>query len=152
MGKFSPDRTVLPIPDPNFGGTIGRTLDASVADWTINMTPSPPEGAPNVLLVLIDDAGFGNPSTFGGPVDADDDAGRRAGPQLQQLPRHSDLLANARRDAHGPQPPHGRVRVDRRVPRPVPRLLGERAEGLRSVRPGASGQRLLDRRDSASGT
>ena len=25
MGKFSPDRTVLPIPDPNFGGTIGRT-------------------------------------------------------------------------------------------------------------------------------
>ena len=68
MGKFSPDRTVLPIPDPNFGGTIGRTLDTSVADWTINMTPSPPEGAPNVLLVLIDDAGFGNPSTFGGPV------------------------------------------------------------------------------------
>ena len=68
MGKFSPDRTVLPIPDPNFGGTIGRTLDASVADWTINMTPSPPAGAPNVLLVLIDDAGFGNPSTFGGPV------------------------------------------------------------------------------------
>ena len=68
MGKFSPDRTVLPIPDPNFGGTIGRTLDASVADWTINMTPSTPEGAPNVLLVLIDDAGFGNPSTFGGPV------------------------------------------------------------------------------------
>ena len=68
MGKFSPDRTVLPIPDPNFGGTVGRTLDASVADWTINMTPSAPEGAPNVLLVLIDDAGFGNPSTFGGPV------------------------------------------------------------------------------------
>ena len=68
MGKFSPDRTVLPIPDPNFGGTIGRTLDASVPDWTINMTPKPPEGAPNVLLVLLDDAGFGNPSTFGGPV------------------------------------------------------------------------------------
>ena len=68
MGKFSPDRTVLPIADPNFGGTVGRTLDASVPDWTINMTPSPPDGAPNVLLVLIDDAGFGNPSTFGGPV------------------------------------------------------------------------------------
>ena len=68
MGKFSPDRTVLPIPDPNFAGTVGRTIDASVADWTINMTPSPPAGAPNVLLVLIDDAGFGNPSTFGGPV------------------------------------------------------------------------------------
>jgi hypothetical protein len=68
MGKFSPDRTKLPIGDPSFGGTIGRTLDASVADWTINMMPSPPEGAPNVLLVLIDDSGFGNPGTFGGPV------------------------------------------------------------------------------------
>ena len=26
-------------------------------------------GAPNVLVVLIDDAGFGNPSTFGGPIE-----------------------------------------------------------------------------------
>jgi uncharacterized membrane protein len=68
MGKFNPDRTRLPIGDPSFGGTIGATLDTSVPDWTINMTPSPPEGAPNVLLVLIDDAGFGNPSTFGGPI------------------------------------------------------------------------------------
>lgn len=68
-GKFAPDRTVLPIPDPAFGGTIGRTLDQSVADWTIVATPKPPEGAPNVLIVLIDDAGFGNPSTFGGLID-----------------------------------------------------------------------------------
>jgi len=35
MGKFVPDRTVLPIPDRNFGGTIGRTIDQSVPDWTI---------------------------------------------------------------------------------------------------------------------
>ena len=67
MGKFSPDRTKLPIGDPNFGGMTGRTLDASVADWSINMTPAAPEGAPNVLLILIDDSGFGNPGTFGGP-------------------------------------------------------------------------------------
>jgi len=33
------------------------------------MTPKPPAGAPNILVVLIDDAGFGNPSTFGGPID-----------------------------------------------------------------------------------
>ena len=122
-------------------------IDASVADWTINMTPSPPEGAPNVLLVLIDDAGFGNPSTFGGPVDdAGDDAGRRAGPQVQQFSRHRALLAYACRPADGPQPSHRRLWVDRRVPRPVPRLLRERAEGLRAVRPGAPGERLLDRR------
>jgi arylsulfatase len=68
MGKFSPDRTVLPIPDRSFGGTIGRTLEASVADWSIVPGPKAPEGAPNVLVVLVDDAGFGQASTFGGPV------------------------------------------------------------------------------------
>jgi arylsulfatase len=69
MSKFSPDRTTLPIPDRAFGGTVGRTLDASVADWTIVAPTTPPGGAPNVLVVLIDDAGFGGPSTFGGGID-----------------------------------------------------------------------------------
>ena len=49
-------------------GRSGARSTRRSPDWTINMTPSPPEGAPNVLLVLLDDAGFGNPSTFGGPV------------------------------------------------------------------------------------
>ena len=44
MGKFVPDRTVLPIPDRNFGGTIGRTIDQSVADWTIIPGPKAPRG------------------------------------------------------------------------------------------------------------
>ena len=68
MGKFVPDRTVLPIPDRAFGGVAGRTLDQSVADWTIVPGPKAPEGAPNVLICLIDDAGFGSPDTFGGPI------------------------------------------------------------------------------------
>ena len=45
-----------------------RTLDGSQPDWDLIGHPTPPDGAPNVLLVLIDDAGFGNPSTFGGPI------------------------------------------------------------------------------------
>jgi arylsulfatase A-like enzyme/uncharacterized membrane protein len=68
MGKFVPDRTVLPIPDRAFGGTMGRTLDKSVGDWTIIPGPKAPTEAPNVLLVLIDDAGFGAPDTFGGAI------------------------------------------------------------------------------------
>ena len=68
MGKFSPDRTVLPIPDRTFGGVAGRTLRDSVADWTMIPGAKAPEGAPNVLLVIIDDAGYGAPDTFGGPV------------------------------------------------------------------------------------
>ena len=68
MHKFNPDRTRLPIPDRNFGGTIGHTLDASVPDWSVVAGPKAPDGAPNVLIVLIDDAGFGGPSTFGGVI------------------------------------------------------------------------------------
>ena len=68
MGKFVQDRSVLPIPDRTFGGTAGHTLDDSVADWMMIAGPKAPEGAPNVLLVMIDDAGFGQPDTFGGPI------------------------------------------------------------------------------------
>ncbi len=68
MGKFEPDRTVLPIPDRTFGGTAGRTVDQSVADWTMIPGPKAPDGAPNVLICMIDDAGFGQPDTFGGGI------------------------------------------------------------------------------------
>uniref|UniRef100_UPI00389AE714 arylsulfatase n=1 Tax=Mycobacterium sp. HUMS_1102779 TaxID=3383487 RepID=UPI00389AE714 len=68
MGKFNPDRTRLPLPRPSFGGTIGRTMAESVGDWTVVPGPGAPEGAPNVLIVLIDDAGFGGPDTFGGGI------------------------------------------------------------------------------------
>ena len=67
-GKFDQDRTVLPIPDRAFGGVAGRTLADSVPDWSMIPGPSAPEGAPNVLVVLIDDAGFGSIESFGGPV------------------------------------------------------------------------------------
>ena len=63
-----PDRTSLPIRREPFAGVTNRTLDGSQPDWNLIGHPTPPEGAPNVLLVLIDDAGFGNPSTFGGPI------------------------------------------------------------------------------------
>jgi arylsulfatase len=57
---------VLPRPDPSFTGTQGRTLQGSKPEFPPPLRP--PAGAPNVIVVLIDDAGFGNPSTFGGPV------------------------------------------------------------------------------------
>ena len=62
------DRSHLPIRRPRFGGVVNRTLAGSQPDWDLIGHPTPPDGAPNVLLVLIDDAGFGNPSTFGGPI------------------------------------------------------------------------------------
>lgn len=68
QAKVTPDRTVLPIPDRKFGGTAGRTIDKSTADWSMLAGPKAPDGAPNVLIVLIDDAGFGGPDTFGGGI------------------------------------------------------------------------------------
>lgn len=62
------NRRSLPIRRPSFSGTVSKTLDGSEPDWNLMSHPTPPDGAPNVLLVLIDDAGFGNPSTFGGPI------------------------------------------------------------------------------------
>jgi arylsulfatase A-like enzyme len=62
------DRTTLPLAAPEFAGVANHTLRGSEPDWNLIRHPQPPEGAPNVLLVLIDDAGFGNPSTFGGPI------------------------------------------------------------------------------------
>jgi arylsulfatase A-like enzyme len=62
-----PQRTVLPIPDPQQVGLT--TFDAKSPDTSFPPIEPlrPPEGAPNVLVVLIDDAGFGSSSAFGGP-------------------------------------------------------------------------------------
>src|SRR5882672_4950293 len=60
------DGTVLPLPEAPFKGVIGETYKDSKPD-KIPITKAP-EGAPNVLLVLIDDCGFGQWGTFGGQV------------------------------------------------------------------------------------
>ena len=56
----------LPRPDPQFKGKIDPSRDKSSPDWPLR--PSAPKGAPNVILILLDDVGFGATSTFGGPV------------------------------------------------------------------------------------
>jgi arylsulfatase len=56
----------LPQPDPAFGGVIGEKATESTAWWPPRIVP--PKGAPNVLLIMTDDVGFGAPSTFGGVV------------------------------------------------------------------------------------
>jgi arylsulfatase A-like enzyme len=64
----------LPQADPPFKGKIGDTFKDSTPDY-----PQPvkaPAGSPNVLIILLDDVGFGMCSTYGGPVPT---------PHLQQL-------------------------------------------------------------------
>jgi arylsulfatase A-like enzyme len=57
---------VLPKPQAPFQGTIDRTVEGSRPDFPKGVEA--PAGAPNVLLILTDDIGFGASSTFGGPI------------------------------------------------------------------------------------
>jgi arylsulfatase A-like enzyme len=57
---------VLPRPDQSFGGKIGRTPKESTPDFPRGIEA--PKGAPNILVILTDDVGFGASSTFGGPI------------------------------------------------------------------------------------
>ena len=58
--------TQLPAPSPRFGGVIKDDDLQSIPWWAPRVVP--PSQAPNVLLIITDDAGFGVPSTFGGVI------------------------------------------------------------------------------------
>jgi arylsulfatase len=60
------DGKQLPPPDPKFGGVIEEKASQSKPWWPPRVVP--PKGAPNVLLIMTDDSGFGAPSTFGGVI------------------------------------------------------------------------------------
>jgi len=60
------DRTVLPIKEPTY--PVITELDARNAKAPPRFEVTAPEGAPNVLIILIDDQGFGQASAFGGPI------------------------------------------------------------------------------------
>ena len=59
-------QNVLPRPEQPFKGKIARTAKESTKDFPQEVTA--PKGAPNILLILTDDVGFGASSTFGGPI------------------------------------------------------------------------------------
>ncbi len=58
---------VLPFPEPGSASTAGKTLKDSKHQWR-KAENHLPEDAPNIVIFMTDDAGFANPSTFGGPI------------------------------------------------------------------------------------
>ena len=64
--SIPPTGPALPRPTPPFAGDVARLLPESRPASEPLTLPS--EGAPNVVVVLLDDVGFGTCSTFGGPV------------------------------------------------------------------------------------
>lgn len=63
------DRLVLPPPGPEFKGKIGPNYKESTPDWAPARPLTAPAGAPNVLLIVLDDVGFGHLGSYGGPVE-----------------------------------------------------------------------------------
>src|SRR5262245_11483019 len=93
---MSIDGTQIPAPPQKFGGKIESTTKGSKPYWPARIVP--PKGAPNVLLIMTDDAGYGVPSTFGGiiPTPALD---RVASNGLRYTCMHSTALCSPTRAA-----------------------------------------------------
>jgi arylsulfatase A-like enzyme len=98
MPSTNDARTVLPIPDGPYAGLV--TYDAKDPDTAFPPIEPlrPPEGAPNVLIVLIDDTGFGASSAFGGPC-ATPTAERLASNGLKYNRFHTTALCSPTRQA-----------------------------------------------------
>jgi arylsulfatase len=92
----TPDRTTLPIAEPK--PAVITELDARDVKPPPRFEIKAPAGAPNVLIVLVDDMGFGMPSAFGGPVRAPN-ADRLASQGLRYNQFHTTALCSPTRAA-----------------------------------------------------
>jgi arylsulfatase A-like enzyme len=98
MSSSEVPRTVLPIPERGHVGLT--TYDAKDPDTSYPPIEAlrPPEGAPNVLVIMLDDAGFGSSSAFGGPCETPTFE-RLAGKGLRFNRFHTTALCSPSRQA-----------------------------------------------------
>ena len=92
----TPYGQVLPPPVTPFGGEINLNASQSKPWWPPRVAP--PKGAPNVLLIMTDDVGFGAPSTFGGVIPTPN-LDRIANAGLRYTNFHSTALCSPTRAA-----------------------------------------------------
>ncbi len=92
------DRTQLPIPDTQYKYPGKIPLDARDAKFPPIKPLRPPQGAPNVVVILLDDIGFGAPSTFGGGINMPTlDSLAKSGLRYTQF--HTTALCSPTREA-----------------------------------------------------
>ena len=104
-----------------FGGVIKESVKDSTPYWPPRVVP--PKGAPNILLIMTDDQGYGISSTFGGVIPTPAlDRVAKAGSALHAVSFHRALFAHARRAYHRAQPSFRGLRRGRRT--------GHRLSGL----------------------
>jgi arylsulfatase A-like enzyme len=92
------NRSHLPIPDPARTGLITYDAKDPETKYPVIEQLRPPKGAPNVLIILIDDAGFGSASAFGGPCQTPN-AERLAKGGLRYNRFHTTALCSPTRQA-----------------------------------------------------
>jgi arylsulfatase A-like enzyme len=97
-GSDAVRRDILPIPDPQYVGLTTYDAKDPNTKYPPITTLRPPEGAPNVLIVLIDDVGFAASSAFGGPC-ATPTAERLAADGLKLTRFHTTALCSPTRQA-----------------------------------------------------
>ena len=97
QGASAPATVTLPRPDFHFQGQVGRTYEDS-DPATFPQIVWPPKGAPNIVLVLLDDVGFGQFSVFGGGVSAPN-LEKLAGQGLRYNRFHTTALCSPTRAA-----------------------------------------------------
>ena len=130
-------------------GRTRETLPFDAKDPEATFPPieplRPPAGAPNVLVVLLDDVGFAASSAFGGPC-ATPTAERLAGerPEVQPLPHDGAVRADAGCPADRPQPPHGRDGGHHRARDVGARLQLDPPQHVRAAGADPAAERLLD--------
>ena len=101
-GATDVDRTVLPIAEPTHPAIT--ELDARNAKAPPIFEVKAPAGAPNVLVILLDNFGYAGSTTFGGVMHLPTiERLAKNGLDLHQFPYRADLLGEPRRTAHGPQ-------------------------------------------------
>ncbi len=109
-----------------FKGVVNVDIRDSTPDWAPFEPPKAPEGAPNVVYIVLDDVGFSAMGCYGGPDrDAEHRPDRRRRPALHAVAHDGAVLADALLPAHRPQP-HAQ-------------LHGLHHRGGRSAFPNASG-------------
>jgi arylsulfatase A-like enzyme len=92
------DRSILPIPDRTYDGPVYEDAKDPRARFAPIEPLRPPAGAPNVLVILLDDVGFGASSAFGGPCRTPA-AERLAGGGLSYSRFHTTALCAPTRQA-----------------------------------------------------
>ena len=132
----------LPFPPTPSASVAGRTLQEST--YAQRVTPPRLHGdSPNIVIVLIDDAGPGLPTTFGGEVRTrDDGSDLRRRRQLQPVPHHCDVFADAGLAADRAKSSRDRQRADRRTGERLGRLRRADSAQQRAGGRGAQGLRL----------